>query len=250
MTDLDYTDPKICNAAVLADMAEHPPLPIRRLDAMPTTQATERPILFNGDMVRAILDGRKTQTRRPVKPQPTQQPDGSWMRHARGRGCYSEYSVNRRREEVYGKGRELLSTRDYELPVAEWLLESAPYSPGDRLWVRETWTTAMKDDAHVFYRADETDHRIISNGNCWRPSIHMPRAASRLLLEVTEVRVERIQSISHDDAIAEGIDLCNSSVGWIVRERIQRLWEAVYPGSWARNEWVWAVTFKRVCPAG
>jgi hypothetical protein len=140
---------------------------------------TARPILFNGEMVRAILDGRKTQTRRPVKPQP-------YTTHP-----IHESPVYRNKTDT----ADCLLNRD-QCPFGE---------PGDRLWVRETWEPFC--EGRVLYRADGEDQKNNVNGtsHCWRPSIHMPRWASRIMLEVTGVRVERIQSISGIDAQNEGI---------------------------------------------
>lgn len=143
----------------------------------------ERQILFSAPMVRAILEGRKTQTRRAVKMKP-------W------------HSIEERDD-----GQQWPWMYDGDRDADYWL--PCPYGqPGDRLWVRETWapyddyTMHLRAQGDVFYRADclqdfKTDGR-------WRPSIHMPRWASRILLEITDVRVERLQDISEEDAIAEG----------------------------------------------
>jgi hypothetical protein len=172
----------------------------------------ERPMLFNGDMVRAILDGRKTQTRRIAKP-----------RHcnhgSEGQRC------------PYGQ-------------------------PGDRLWVRETWSMdagAVSEDAesdwHICYKADlSVTQALCTDAEClrlydsqrsaWRPSIHMPRWASRITLEITDVRVERLQVISLDDAKAEGVE---------TTDQYAELWCKINGAeSWNANPWVWVVAFKRV----
>ena len=185
----------------------------------------ERPILFSGPMVRAILDGRKTQTRRVAKP----------------------------------------------------LDITCPYgSPGDRLWVRETWTpdhAAFYPHFPVCYRAGFGPEYERKNGHVWsseqnawfpwkwRPSIHMPRWASRITLEITGVRVERLNDISEEDAIAEGIhqfaalSLWGNDpkgtpaklVGGNPQEAFALLWESINgEGSWALNPWVWVIEFKRV----
>lgn len=169
----------------------------------------ERPILFNGEMVRAILAGQKTQTRRI--PPKTQQ--GSLF---------------------------------------------CPYGhPGDRLWVKETFAYAQ--DGTVVYRAsmvgspwDAITRRAIT----WHPSIHMPRWASRITLEITDVHVERVQDIHEEDAIAEGID--PRKLSYLSGERavtkFSVLWNSIYAADglgWDVNPWVWVVTFKRaeeVCP--
>lgn len=195
-------------------------------------QIKERPILFSGPMVRAILEGRKTQTRRIVKGTALE-----WL----APGMFTP-------EFVADPGNRL-----------------CPYGqPGDRLWVRETWSNLNADfpavDPHFVYRADENDHGPVT----WKPSIHMPRAASRLLLEVTDVRVERLQDISEDDARAEGVlenptgdtlhdfwhyagDGCWGAFNAV--HSFESLWQSINgPESWDENPWVWAVTFKRIEP--
>lgn len=189
----------------------------------------ERPILFSGPMVRAILDGRKTQTRRVVKPQPFSN---------------EEYRFN------------------FPKPLRGGLLACNYLSshlcpcgqPGDWLWVRETWCHEF--EGGYLYRADDLSglapEFVDGDGNPtgrsgWKPSIHMPRAASRITLEITGVRVERLQEISEDDAIAEGV---------VGHEEIQpasayyrELWESINGhGSWDANPWVWVVEFRRFKP--
>lgn len=171
----------------------------------------EKPIIFNGPMVRAILEGRKTQTRRPVKPQPT--------------------------------------------PGVPW---RGPIAPGDVLWVRETWWDIpdpspkdLREGAdtwpNVAYPA--TDEAPVYTEWGWkkRPSIHMPRWASRITLEVTDVRVERVQEITEEDCQAEGV-LFRVPRGGGYRRTFEALWGEIYPDSWGRNEWVWVIEFRRVKP--
>lgn len=143
---------------------------------------TDRPILFSGPMVRAILEGRKTQTRRVLKPQP----------HIRE--CYGWHWRNR-----YG----------YEMPIAE----ARPYAPGDRLWVREALRPWSQDHELLAYAADDKRIGEVNGETDWPASlekrrnvspIHMPRWVSRITLIVESVRVERVQDISEADAIAEG----------------------------------------------
>jgi hypothetical protein len=189
---------------------------------------TERPILFSAPMVRAILAGTKTQTRRVVKPA-----HKAWI----------------------------------EMPVThqlgEWDKRPLPYGkPGDRLWVRETWQAVSGNDRarHIMThprpdrgwleyaatpRADEPAYK-------WRPSIHMPRWASRITLEVTGVRVERLQDISEADAMAEGVhysllEKIQAGQDRWARHAYKKLWESIHgPGSWDLNPWVWVVEFKGV----
>jgi len=206
---------------------------------------TERPILFSGPMVRALLDGTKTQTRRIVKDLPPWQiteivPStsgcGRWLPNGpapSGRGMASGH----------------------------W--RPCPYGqPGDRLWVRETWARAHVTQAgQEWFVYREGDNRT-DYGGPWKPSIHMPRAASRILLEITGVRVERLQDISDQDAIAEGIrrvgpgwerwhpdpdDIEHTGSTQKPRLSYQGLWESINgAGSWDANPWVWVVEFRRI----
>lgn len=197
----------------------------------------ERPILFSGPMVRAILEGRKTQTRRVVKPQP--HPDATLQgiipRPNADRACASFAHVDER------------GVHSHSLKV------QCPFGRGgDRLWVRETWAPCS-----VFEPSEETGsiHRAgpwrngLEPSVKWRPSIHMPRWASRITLEITDVRVERLQDISEADAKAEGV---NESIvlpgdrGSFVAS-FGYLWESIHgAGSWCVNPWVWVIEFERV----
>lgn len=214
-----------------------------------------RPILFQGEMIRRLLSGDKTQTRRVMTPQPA---------HVWGFGVARsdpEYFTTHVR---YPGGTQ----------PDPWV--RCPYGkPGDRLWVRETWNEVetlvdgvWRHDRYV-YRATPGDYP-----GAWRPSIFMPRAASRITLEITEVRVERVEDISEADAIAEGIQpvrfddnpltaklyvdaptlypaftgkfFCQSA-----RESYQQLWDSINAKrgyGWAVNPWVYTITF-RVVPA-
>jgi hypothetical protein len=139
----------------------------------------ERPILFSGPMVRAILEGRKTQTRRIVKPQP--------MSVRRAEACAVDGDVIIR---IDGTLAKLRTSRGRDAGAAGIMNEYAyaPYGvPSDRLWVRETWGPC---DGGFCYKADNED--AIPDGGKWKPSIHMPRWASRITLEVKRVRVERL----------------------------------------------------------
>ena len=208
----------------------------------------ERPIIFSGDMVRAILDGRKTQTRRVVKI--AQHPQAERVQHFEGlRWDWLRYD-----------GLRLATFK-------------CPYGKeGDRLWVREKFSRHMIPEGEpYFYPADRlrecVDH---DNGfHYWadgepeygdwerpKPSIHMPRLASRITLEIANIRVERLQDISEEDAEAEGAPLElgvleRTILGAKARYRsgFVRLWESINgPGSWDANPWVWCVSFKRVTP--
>jgi len=208
----------------------------------------ERPILFAGPMVRAILNGEKTVTRRVMKPQPTPSNMGghSWP-------CPIHQTMLHVEQELQnGEG------------IWGGLADSAcPHgAPSDRLWVREAWATDAQVDSiaprelsqgePIWYPADDhlrqTGCSMMSRGKC-RPSIHMPRWASRILLEITAVRVERVQDISDEQALAEGVDQTNTSIPGYARQRFQDLWESINgAGSWDANPWVWVVEFKRITP--
>jgi len=208
---------------------------------------SEKPIPFSAPMVRAILNSSKTQTRRVVRPQPDTRP---------GMNCTRLIFKDR-------KGAPLL---DEALEAPEPVYRSlCPYGqPGDRLWVREAFAGSIAYERHG-YPLKEWGNKIwyIADGEPrsgqWtlpRPSIHMPRALSRITLEVTGVRVERLQDISEDDARAEGapgyqegIDAPPSdpSEEWSYRASFRRLWESINgPGSWDLNPWVWVVEFRRL----
>lgn len=221
----------------------------------------ERPILFSAPMVRAILEGRKTVTRREVK--------------------------KRAALDCLAAGFE---PAFLALPGNADL---CPYGqPGERLWVRETWGVISHDfdehgnmvdwkpdrpasairemrfgqgyySGHVIYRADGEaawagdDHGGGDDRSCWKPSIHMPRIASRILLEITAVRVERLQAISRSDIRAEGLEcppeLASDDVSPNYRDWYPAAWRELWKslngaGAWDANPWVWVVEFKRVMP--
>jgi hypothetical protein len=206
----------------------------------------ERPILFSASMVRAILAGTKTQTRRVIKPQP---PTVEQIVRMSG----IDYSWFRRDNERYF----VVAGPVWAVRDAMFLTDTSvspvlrcPFSVGQILWVRETWRRG--DHGNLFYRADQ---RESSDGHRWHPSIFMPRDYSRIDLEVTEVSVQRVQEITEEDAYAEGIS-GGDSMGDPVGE-YARLWDSINGGKrapwasnkrapWASNPWVWALTFKRV----
>lgn len=187
-----------------------------------------KPILFNTEMVRAILDGRKTQTRRVIKPQPTNPRwnNVGWLGWDDGHG--------------------------YRM--------KPPCEPGDVLWVRETWQhvytyddsdKAIEETGRYVYFADDpmpftywvdTDTGEHKDQMPWRPSIHMPREAARIFLRVTDVRVERLQDIDDDGVVAEGLE---------IGAEFDELWNRTLSKSdrsmfgWDANPWVWVIDFER-----
>ena len=228
----------------------------------------EHPILFNGEMVRAILEGRKTQTRRVVNPPPPEHlPDSD----IRGPEVFSPYII-RNGEQV--EGEPIYGVYD---DWGEWGAKFPYGQPGDRLWVRETWSPDHKDfypfDKMV-YRADNCHaglkqwakdcelHNHYPNEGCachfrWRPSIHMKRENSRIDLEITDVRVERLQDISEEDAKAEGFGndedpfwrptACDPDSGGYpsCRNSFHYVWDSIYK-NWGTNPWVFVIEFKRI----
>ena len=220
----------------------------------------ERPIIFSGPMVRAIIDGRKTQTRRVVKPQPTHRLIDGLAHVTRGMDPADDGAVWYDGDCI-GTGREV----------------RAPWLVGDMLWVRETWAVICEDpDAtittnRIEYKADTgatnpggwdaapDDAEAIR----WRSPIHMPRWACRLTLRVDSVRVERLNDISEEDAIAEGMVYFDGrnyeAGGWhsgktdhgyfpTAVDAYSDLWDRINGNRhpWASNPWVWVVTFARL----
>ena len=228
----------------------------------------ERGMIFNAEMVRAILDGRKTQTRRPMKVQPVL-----------SGGLY----------EVYGAGWSVGMTSVPAVP-GHSLAANCPFGcVGDRIWVRETYRVHSKasDLATLVYKASEQNswaeqtHRVPLSvctkqvsPDKWTPAIHMPRWASRILLEITDVRLERLQDISEEGAQHEGLytEVWDQTVVarnyaasdeffqfWsddmphfvemneLYRSSFRSLWESLYgEDGWQANPWVWVIEFKRI----
>jgi len=187
----------------------------------------ERPILFSAPMVRAILDGSKTQTRRVIKPEPTAQP--KLCPNITNKGCPSWVS------DLYIQGARMGSQ-----------IQTCPYGqPGDRLYVKETFHKMYNADNDTYYYVYRADREAIHGK--WTPSIYMSRWASRITLEITGVRVERLQEISEVDAKAEGAPLAVNDVGEGYRAGFAFIWRAINGAeSWAANPWVWVIEFKRV----
>lgn len=213
----------------------------------------ERPIIFSTPMVLAILEGRKTQTRSIVK-----FPDGltthdDWL----------EAHEIAPAEYVFWSGPKYVNpdfTRSVYKP-GDGII--CPYGqPGDRLWVRETWAefSGIEPKVTYVYRADglyDTPAKEHLCDNRWRPSIHMPRAASRILLEITDVRVEKLREITRSDIRSEGLvcpdEFKSDNLEYNYRhwypDAFKSLWDGIQgPGSWDQNPWVWVITFKRIQP--
>lgn len=208
----------------------------------------ERPILFSAAMVRAILEGRKTQTRRLLKGNqiPKENP-------------VSDHPLRWTAVGQHDRQHGFIISGDSEDDCARNLAKYGvcQYGKvGDQLWVREAfaWSEIAADHEEVLWRADSEYSLDERGGSRWRPSIHMPRWASRITLEITSIKVERLQDISKEDAIAEGCSGGHNSIpGYIYNatptEHFMWLWESIHgEGAWAVNPWNWAVTFKRVSP--
>ena len=225
------------------------------------SQIKERPILFSAPMVRAILEGRKSVTRRAMKCQPDA--DASITVES-----YNVAVTNRRGYQEAGPEIFGAWWRDGESGC------KCPYGkPGDRLWVRETFIDLRGTGVEhrpdpdgplqrYAYAADcrpgsHSDEARKDFGLKYKPSIHMPRAACRILLEITDVRVERLQDITYEQAAAEGVhrgplrEWCASDEGGACHKypvpAFRDLWQSV-GGNWDANPWVWVVEFKRVTP--
>lgn len=226
----------------------------------------ERPIIFNTAMVKAIIDGRKTQTRRLVKPQPKffkGEAGGHWWR------CTHVQSMVRVEEELQNPGEYYKGFIDEVNPFGK---------KGDRLWVRETFCigTIEEEDhyqgspkpLYVHQDGDPKQYPIYKeyclrdnisiDDVLWKPSIHMPRSASRILLEITKIRIERLNQISSQDAVQEGLLKLPASGRYVVNrsdqyfgaasnnpcEVFKWLWESIYgSSSWELNPWVWVIEF-------
>jgi hypothetical protein len=200
----------------------------------------DRSILFSAPMIRAILEGRKTQTRRIVKPTMTP-PKVAPLR--------MEPWLIDGEQETDDNGAPLWAGFHPDYPgEAKWF--SCPYGqPGDRLWVRETWCECDSDTGRaVAFRADDWQECPADDGK-WRPSIFMPRRHSRITLTITGVRVEQVQDIKTGDIIAEGVEPDDSYLGSANRYRhpFIDLWNDINAKrgyGWDVNPWVWCITFE------
>ena len=240
----------------------------------------ERPILFNTEMVQAILEGRKNQTRRVIKPQPQ---DHHWENDPLGRYKHHLNLVECQRGQFLSSWHSLGDHIDSSEESNQQIL--CPYGvPGDRLYVRETWFEDLDPSvgySEYHYRADWDE--AYSPRVPWKPSIHMPKDAARIWLETTDIRVERVRDITEADVKAEGLQVPVSDTGsvlWcltgkylphdympegIMREENKQkitsemvfkahfasLWDSINEKrgyGWEANPWVWVVEFKRITP--
>lgn len=222
----------------------------------------ERPLLMSAPMIRAILNGRKTQTRRVIVPQPPEDVGEIVV------GTYHPTKVDRHGEEY--PGDPVFGAYDYD---GTWGVRCPYGAPGDRLWVRERWCAwalvGAGDFWRVQYAADQQTRdlypppdwnppRVVNRTMGDAPSIHMPRWASRVTLEITEVRVQRVQEITAADARAEGhpTDPSRSDDPDVhddaAMDWYRDLWDSVNAErdggayAWARNPFVWAISFRRI----
>jgi hypothetical protein len=228
----------------------------------------ERPILFSGPMVRAILEGRKTQTRRVPSRTNSVNSEGKGF----SRGIWEGLRWNLARPHLHGAGLIVpfgrSSAKLLAPPVGE-VLVLPRLALGDRLWVREKWQcapvgrAAPRDGANAIPQALPDGWTVLYSASgdvCtktvgWRHSIHMPRWASRITLEITGVRVERLQDISRQDAKAEGLwpsphnglEMVEGRPYGNAQLAFQALWQSINgPGSWEANPWVWVIEFRRL----
>lgn len=215
----------------------------------------ERGMIFNGEMVRAILDGRKTQTRRIMKVQLSEDftPMNMALETDYKARWYTPGIVDKdgylqpASKEVFGVSNE---NEGYSCPFG---------AVGDRIWVREAFASGLSTKSTLAYRATHKREDLedgFYDAIKWTPSIHMLRWASRITLEITDVRVERLNSISQSDAIAEGappshrsIDAVSQHFGYpdFSRSWFGQTWGHIYgEESWQANPWVWVIEFKRI----
>ena len=195
----------------------------------------ERPIIFQDWKIPKIINGSATMTRRPMKPQPRTDGGIIWDQYKNGEWM----------------GAINVRTKDFNIKCPYGIL-------GDRLWGRETWQEIASDPPNdcygkgqiqIVYKADYEAYQYKIKQ--WCPSIHMPRRASRIILEITSIKVEKVQDISAMDIISEGITRSNNYdlVTRVEEEKVRfiHLWNSIYgEGAWERNDWVWCISFRRI----
>lgn len=207
----------------------------------------ERPILFNTEMVKSIFESRKTSTRRILK-HDLYRP--KWM----GNFIDGE-KVGRKKETIWtGFYKESDTFYIDDKKHIDGVYTKQPYQVGDILWVRETWQESECFDYSIknkyCYKANKIDEEIATEYKIkWRPSIHMPRIAARMFLKVTDVRVERLQDMSIEDMLCEGIKATPGTIQPYPSERFKPLWDVIYTKQgygWNENPYVWVIEFQKV----
>lgn len=208
---------------------------------MDSVTIKEKPIIFSAESISAVLSGRKSQTRRVVKPQPVQTPDDAKNGYADG------YS--------WGEGKKFVWSK-YESLLTDAMARRCPYGAvGDRLWVKEAYfyATGSVDDGPdlIHYKADASPEllEVAESHKLWNSPLFMPRVASRITLELTEVRVERLQSMTEGDAVAEGYMYAGHGDDWLRADSYRTAWQKLnekrgFP--WESNPWVWKLSFSVV----
>jgi hypothetical protein len=202
-----------------------------------------KPILFSTPMVKAILEDRKNMTRRVINPQPVINPEDKRQ---------VSIPVNR----MHG----MIDTLGF-YSVEDYIKHKAPYQPGDVLWVRETWAERFDGSGRIYYRADDNLASLVNRkDDKWKPSLFMPLRAARIFLRVTDVRVERLQDITEEDARDEGVkdpyeyqapeyyDQPHMRGLEINKSAFAGLWDSLNGKrgySWKSNPWLWVYTFER-----
>lgn len=235
----------------------------------------ERPILFSTQMVKTILDGRKTVTRRVIKPQPVKN-NGFWELYGAGWSkdsgavpCVPGHSLSEKNP--YGRPGHLLYVRETWKPVgwsqdgSDWRISYKAGGPsvitphmfddGDNQKEQAFWIKLSDklDDNGCPFDEDTFIYQNVGDYLPWKPSIHMPKNASRIWLRVKEVRVERLQDISFDDILDEGIGVPQKTPSYVLLNRWVELWDSINDKrgySWDSNPWVWVVSFDVVSTNG
>lgn len=207
-----------------------------------------KPILFNTDMVRAILDGRKTVTRRIIKHQPKMILCYAFAGCGRGKRMYPDKDAYNYWGDKYKRTSELT-------PEDRKRMWKPPFHTDDVLYVRETWCK-NQNFAEFYYKANRGNGINAPYGLQWKPSIHMPKEAARIFLKVTDVRVERLQCMSWDDICNEGIipdsDIRDKFSFEMLLNKFKNLWNSTIKKSeidsygWDANPWVWVIEFERL----
>lgn len=221
-----------------------------------------KPIRFDTEMVRAILNDRKTVIRRPVKPPPSSEMPNKYNI------CKMPILTNHGIKTLW----YMDDVKQYPFKRTRYFEKVAPYEIGDILYVRETWTkgcivgdrkfryVSQGEMSDIIFKEECIHNNICTDGVIWKPSIHMPKWAARIFLRVTSVRMERLQNITEEQAIAEGCNGIFSGTGetigsgWskIPQDEFSEIWDSTVKKSdldkygWEANPWVWVIKFERV----